>query len=136
MSFVLCKSDPWAGARCGREGCFPCSSAGEGKGGKCYTENILYKLTCMECKAVDVTSTYIGESSRSGSERAKEHIGGQRRKDPKNPMYSHGADYHASLQGEPTYTMEIMRSFRTPLSRLIAEAVEIERGEADVVINA
>ena len=44
LSSILTKADPWGGAPCGREECFPCSSAGEGKGGKCYRENVLYKL--------------------------------------------------------------------------------------------
>ena len=140
LSSILTKADPWGGAPCGREECFPCSSAGEGKGGKCYRENVLYKLVCTECSKNRVTAEYVGESSRSANQRAKEHLQGLRRNDPRNPIVSHNAEYHpelhASQQGdrapvEPGFTMEVLRGFTTPLA-----SVAIEYMDTDIIMNS
>ena len=135
-SAILCKADPWAGATCGREKCFPCNSSGEGKAGKCAKENILYKLTCLECKENETTAEYIGESSRSLFLRTNEHLAGARRKESKNPIYNHGQMMHSSLQEAPRFTVELLRTFQTPLARMIAESVTIDQSEADIIINS
>ena len=138
LSAILCKADPWAGATCGRTNCFPCDSSGEGQGGGCLKENVLYKLTCTTCRKEDTCAEYVGESSRSLFQRMAEHIGGAKRKDPRNPLFSHIQAYHPGLQAEPssTFTVKLLRTFRTPLARVIAEAVGIDSSEADIIINS
>ena len=136
LSALLCKADPWGGATCGQEGCFPCDSSSEGQGGKCTKENVLYQLTCLTCKTEDVRAEYTGESSRSLAQRTSEHLRGAKRKDPKNPMVSHTETYHSSLQGGPTWSVKLLRSFTSPLARLVVEAVSIEISSADVIINS
>ena len=93
-------------------------------------------MTCINCKEEKVKAEYIGESSRSLYQRSSEHLAGARRKDPKNPIVSHSQAFHSNLKEDPTFSIELLRTFRTPLARLIAEAVMIEQSEADVVINS
>ena len=134
---ILCKPDPWAGGRCGRSDCLPCACAEEGKGGKCMRENILYTLTCQDCKVNSSTlALYTGESSRSGYQRTAEHSKGAKRGDPRNPLVTHGEEYHPDQQRPPAFTVSILRSFTTPLARLIAESVATEACDANIIMNS
>ena len=65
----LRKSNPWAGARCGRQQCFPCMS---NKGGNCSRDGVTYSLVCEECGENVVE--YTGDTGRNGFTRGTEHL--------------------------------------------------------------
>ena len=89
LSSIICKADPWAGATCGRALCVPCDTSAEGKGGGCFKENVLYRITCATCQGENICSQYTGESSRSLFQRMAEHLRGARKEDPRNPLHTH-----------------------------------------------
>ena len=70
-------------------------------------------------------SLYVGESSRSIQERAKEHWGAARRKEEDSHMHKHQTLVHA--REAPKFLFKLISSHRTPLSRQIREAVRIRR---------
>ena len=137
LTSLLSRADPWSGSVCGHQNCVPCTTSGVSKGGTCSQENILYKLSCVPCLEEGGTSAcYIGESSRSAFQRGAEHARGASKGCPKNPLVKHHLDSHPDLPEPPPFKMEIMRTFRKPLERMIAEAIEIEAGKYDVTMNS
>ena len=73
----------------------------------------------------DKATLYVGETGRSIFERSKEHWAGARKKDPANHMVKHQCLEHGSR--EPEFVMKMVKQFRTPLNRQVAEAVRIRR---------
>ena len=75
-------TNPWGPTDCGRADCVPCGQEGEQRI-NCKKRNILYESECLVCKEekkagkendqMDGKGVYVGESSRSLYERAKEH---------------------------------------------------------------
>ena len=56
---------------CGREDCFVHTTGGKGN---CDRESVVYKGTCLTCRDEGKNSVYIGETSRSGYVRGKQHL--------------------------------------------------------------
>ena len=122
---MVCRSNPWENQDCQREDCPICQGA-EGEGnqmGKCRTEGIVYRISCIECKNNDIKSCYIGESSRSGYCRIKEHKAGHLNQSKDNPLWKHSSVEHNGIHQKFKY--EILSKHRTPLSRQITEWVRI-----------
>ena len=131
---VLCRPNPWATEGCGRgDLCFPCRAEG-GKGGNCQKEGIVYKITCQECKRKQVSSHYIGESSRTAFLRGQEHLEDLHSKRSDKPLWKHCVDEHGGKIVE--FTMKVVRSHRTPLTRQIHESVEIENSSSQILMNS
>ena len=80
-------------------------------------------------------SLYVGESSRSIQERAKEHWGAARRREEDSHMRKHQDMVHP---GEPpAFLFKLISNHKTPLSRQIREAVRIRRrGGASAILNS
>ena len=87
LSSLLSNKDPWSGVACGRTTCRLCAQPGDKKE-PCMRRNVVYESECSSCnppgtrKEADKAgladirgfpSLYLGESSRSVSERAEEH---------------------------------------------------------------
>ncbi len=70
---------------------------------------------------------YIGESGRSLHARAAEHMAYVRRRDKKGVLYKHIVDTHAN-ESTPQFTMRVISSHKSNLSRMIAEGIHIEKG--------
>ena len=109
--------------------------------------NLLYEYICTMCnpgapkkgELISVKegapSLYVGETSRTIFERAGEHWAGVRSKCDKNHMVKHQTMEHGSL--EPNFTMKVVKFFRTPLARQVAEAVRIRRrGGEGAILNS
>ena len=88
LSRLLPSTNPWGPSDCGRLDCITCNQGDEVKQ-DCKRRNILYESTCTVCRVdggdkeedkkmkifqEDGKGLYIGESSRSIYERAKEHL--------------------------------------------------------------
>ena len=95
--------------------CPACANADTTKGpSKCRVNNIVYEAVCMECedlakeldkitttKEISFIGRYIGESSRTLSERSKEHIDGVKNYDHDNFIVKHWVNHHNEFEEAP-----------------------------------
>ena len=83
----------------------------------------------------DVASIYVGETGRSIFERSKEHWDGARKGDTSNHMVKHQSLEHGGRK--PQFIMKLVKQFRTPLNRQVAEAIRIRRrGGEGAILNS
>ena len=132
-SFPLTKL--WSGEKCGRKDCVTCMQEGEDIP-PCTQRSLVYENICLKCnptamkkgelKDQNGQSVYVGETSRSIHERAREHWDSFKSKDPKSHILKHHL-IHNRADGEPEFLMKIVKFHRTALSRQVAEAVRIKR---------
>ena len=118
---------------CGRENCFVHTTGGKGM---CNRENIVYKGQCLTCSDRGKESVYIGETSRSGFVRGKQHMDaiGNHTKSQSNAFARHISEYHNSQ--ETKFKLDIVKYNKTPLERQVREEVEIVRAKADIMMNS
>ena len=136
----------WGGAPCGRTECITCTQGGE-ELPDCTRGSIVYESICLECNPGATSkgeldkpkkgapSLYVGESSRSIQERAKEHWGDAVKQDKKSHMVKHQA--LVNVGEPPRFLFKVVSSHRTALNRQIREAVRIRRrGGAGNILNS
>ena len=136
---ILGRKDPWARSNCGKPDCMVCCSKSRPKGAEdaptdCRKESVCYRICCDRCKSVKVEAHYYGESARTSYLRGREHLRGQVCQLEENPLWKHDQVHHSGVQG--SYSMAVIRSHRTPLSRQIQEATEIEFSQAQIIMNS
>ena len=94
----------------------------------------MYEAVCLKCeeeikrgrKEPSDLGRYIGESSRTLSERSKEHIEGLQAYDYNNFIVKHWANCQSDLEEAPGIRFRVLKSFQDALSRLATEAILIE----------
>ena len=103
----------------------------------CTKSSLLYENVCGQCNPKagedreltevrqDVPTLYVGETSRSIYERAKEHWGAWRSRTDASHIWKHQQDIHQGA--EPKFFMRVVRNYKSALSRQIGEAVRIRR---------
>ena len=114
----------------------------------CTKSSILYESVCHRCNPEaqkkaplevvknDVPSLYVGESSRSIYERGGEHWADWRARKTSSHIAKHQEEAHC-LGDEPQFTMRIVKSYRSALSRQVGEAVRIRRrGGEGMILNS
>ena len=92
LSMILPSTNPWGAQDCTREECITCNQ-GDEKRQDCRKRNIMYESACQLCKSDAKEDQkagksglghgvvlYVGESSRSMYERAKEHTADRMKK--------------------------------------------------------
>ena len=99
---------------------------------------------CVACLKMGIRTKYIGETSRSGYERIKEHMAGLKRclEDPDtsmedaNPLLKHQGTYHQNQL--PEYWARILTKHYTAFSRQIREGVVISKmtEDTDLIMNS
>ena len=115
---------------CGEEGCMVSRNP---KGGDCRKSEVVYRISCKECKG-----TYLGESSRNCHSRGQEHWRDYCSKNPntlKNSvMWRHQVEKH---EGEKVdFEMKVLHTFqRDPLGHQCMEAMLIKEEDQDNLIN-
>ena len=143
------QSSLWDGAPCGRTTCITCTQGAEVLP-PCTRKSLVYENVCSTCnpgagakrelEGVDpnIPSIYVGETSRTIQERAKEHWSAARdgkKKDGRSHMKEHMEQYHSGE--DPTFIMRVVQYYKTALSRQTGEAVRImRRGGAGSVLNS
>ena len=85
---TLVSSNPWREMKCGRIDCFVCRGE-KGGMGSCMKESVLYSIRCEECRKVEKTVEYWGETGRDCFSRGGEHLRGCREQKEDNPMWKH-----------------------------------------------
>ena len=118
----LQKSYPFQKRMC-EENCFVCCSEGKGN---CRRANVTYVIECTRqgCKY-----QYIGETSRNGISRGREHLKGLEKRDQDSVLVQHIQDCHESDFSQPPchqFKMCISQNHETTISRLVTEAVKID----------
>ena len=123
-------SDPFQKKRCeDTERCMICSEE-DGKG-RCRQTGVVYEIVCESCK-----SKYIGETSRNGYTRGREHAREYDKKSKNSVLYRHTTEKHMNDRQPPKYSMKIISSHRTALDRQIAESVRIASTRSCELINS
>ena len=130
---VLARTNPWVKEGCSRSDCLPCKWE-KGKGGNCQQENVVYSISCLECRRNNIKAEYTGESSRTAYLRGKEHIEGLENEKEKNALWKHCCQEHGMKKVD--FSMKVLRGHKTPLTRQIQEGVEIEFSEAKIIMNS
>ena len=128
---LLFRTSP-KGNSCGRQDCMICKFS-DGKGrSKCGDKNIVYESCCTWCEEKDPETPYryIGESSRTMFERAREHwVDASKLKDSSH-IARHWAECHPDSKTPPLFKFTLVKKHRRALARQIHEAVRInERGD-------
>ena len=120
-------SDPYKRTGCNdKDNCMVCT----GGKGNCRRENITYKIQCSKCDCV-----YIGETSRTGHYRGRQHMALLVRKDHDSVLWRHTQDTHSEDDAIPKYTMVITGVQKSALERQITEAVKINNTPATTRLN-
>ena len=96
----------------------------------------MYEGRCLTCKDKGKDSVYIGESSRSGYVRGRQHLEAIRdhSRNQNNAFAKHIREEHEGR--EANFRLDIIKYHRTPLERQIREGVEIIRAKADCILNS
>ena len=149
LSLVLPSTNPWGPQDCGRDDCVLCQQPNE-KRINCRKRNILYESECLLCKEdkkvvkagkdmervqMDGKGVYVGESSRSLYERAKEHVADRINNREESHQVKHWISSHEDLKSPPKFEFKIVSSFKDPLTRQLSEAIRIER-RGDSILNS
>ena len=95
LQSILCVSNPWGKRHCGRK----CPMCDNGDLGKCRKESVVYEIKCVVCEKVGKRRVYVGETGKSGWERAAQHWEGWRNKSPKSCLHKHDANANVFVFG-------------------------------------
>ena len=125
MDQLMSRSYPWATLPCQDNRCFPCSTAPANRPNKlsCRTPGVGYKIVCLLCKELGKDSSYQGETGRNAYTRGKEHLQKLASGSKSSPLVNHQEQHHGGQ--EPSFQMQILRTFKQPLDRQIEEANRI-----------
>ena len=118
----LQKSYPFKKNVC-EDKCFVCMSQGKGN---CRRSNVTYLI---ECTRQGCRYQYVGETSRNGISRGKEHLKGLEKRDQDSVLAQHIREFHESDFSAPPchqFKMCIKQSHETAMNRLVTEAVKID----------
>ena len=124
---------------CGRPDCMLCTSRmvekkDKGRPATCGREAVVYRISCDDCAVRHVSAHYFGESARTGYLRGCEHASGRERALEENVLHKHDSIHHPGAPA--TYSMRIIRTHKTALSRQVHEASEIECSKAMITMNS
>ena len=120
---------------CGRQDCIIHVNGGKGQ---CDREGVVYRGQCITCKGREKTSVYIGESSRSGYVRGKQHLKAIREpnKHVNNAFSKHIKEIHEEEANLVQFKVDIIRSYDKPLESQVREGVEIFNNKSDIIMNS
>ena len=127
------KPEPLRKTGCEREDCLPCRSSG-GRKGDCEKNSVTYMITCETCLEAGIKTTYEGETGRNAFCRGLEHKQGLKQKSEKSALWKHCVSEHSSQEAE--FSMKIIQSHSSCLSRQVHESVRISRTEAEFILNS
>ena len=140
LGALLSNKNPWSGAHCGRGVCRTCRQPGDRKE-DCKSRNIVYESVCTRCNPSNEgkeeakagllrsgePSLYVGESSRSLHERAREHWADADKGVDECHMMEHEHAAHRGEDGSPAFRFKVVKGCRTALERQVREAVRIQQ---------
>ena len=118
--------------KCFRSDCAVCINSDQKTSSKCQMKGVVYLGICTLCDAEHRLKNknkheglYVGETSRTLSERAREHREAFERLDPKSFMLKHWSTKHHTLNTPPEFVFKVVKKHNDALGRLVHEAVKI-----------
>ena len=139
---------------CTKPDCFIHTSGGKGD---CRKEGLVYKGTCLTCKAkgpsseIDrngkvkllsgarggLKSIYWGESGFNGYTRGRQHLEAMQKpkKHQENAFVRHIEDCHLGEESEVKFKMEVVKCYSKAMDRQIGEGCFIQSPEAELIMN-
>ena len=113
--------------KCEEKDCLACGNGKEGEG-KCRKHDIVYKIACLECKAIKKSANYFGDTHFNAYTRGKQHLENYHSSNAKtqedSALRRHAKEVHNDKKVK--YEMSIVKSFKEdPLSRQIFESIQI-----------
>ena len=132
IKHIIQKSDPFKNNKYPDKECFTCMTNNNNKQTNCRKEGVTYKITCNKCPAV-----YIGETSRNGITRGKEHVTDFINKRDHSIMLRHAQTCHPEeINNTPNFSMTITNIYKNkPLDRQLSEAIQINNLKEEHKIN-
>ena len=115
--------------------CWPCKSGL--KGASHSRRGALYTGQCSICLEDGKNSTYTGESGFNSTYRFGLHESDVRNRVESNAFHKHLEIHHPEHQGDMSvFKCKVIGTYKRSLDRQVAEGVELERSEADLVLNS
>ena len=127
----LSNPTPWTSSHCGRVGCLPCKS----KEGSCKKVGVTYQWTCMRCAEEGKKAVYLGETARSLWDRTLEHIKNLENRTEGSALWKQWSQFHPSDEA-PEFTVKCTGSYKMSTERQIREALAIDAGDYDRLMNS
>ena len=125
-------SKDFSSGKCFRGDCVPCQNPEIRGPTLCNIKSVVYEGVCVLCDGEHKKNPssrhkgmYVGQTSRTLYERAGEHVAGLRNLDVTNFLFKHWATVHASLEVSPEFRFRVVKCHKTPLERMVHEAVRI-----------
>ena len=86
---------------------------------------------------MNTNASYFGESGDSAYSRSLKHLEAVKKDDPKNSALAmHLREYHQTRVGhEEAFKLKVLKTFKKPMERQVAEAVLINNSTADITMN-
>ena len=130
---LLTRSNIYSKDHCGRD-CKACES--QKKPQDCRRRGLVYETACLDCcdAAGEPRARYIGETTRSGSERFGEHVEDAVKEKKDSHIYKHWSVHHGGVRTK--FLFEILSFYESPLERQVGEAVRIDRTGAERILNS
>ena len=120
--------------KCYRDDCRVCFNSDPKFPSCCQQKGVVYLGVCRLCdnehKLNDKKQhkgIYVGETSRTLYERAKEHYASLKRLEDRSFMLKHWSTTHSDLNTPPEFKFKVMKKHSDALSRLVHEAVKIPK---------
>ena len=125
-------SKDFGDGKCSRLDCEPCKNVKKKGPTLCSVKNVVYESTCDACEVKFKSSKdghhdgrYVGQTSRTLYERASEHVEALKNSDLDSFMFKHWALMHSDMDKAPSFTFNVVKCHKDPLSRLVHESVRI-----------
>ena len=134
---LLTRSDPFSGADCQREKCYPClTKAISLKWLPCWRVNCTYIAECFKCKEEGKKAVYHGESGKSLHIRSQKHMEKLKSWDQSNFMLRHNLLYHPEDDPlEAKYLWYPTGFYQKAMERQISEAIKIKEAVEEAEAN-
>ena len=132
LQAIICQSNPWEKSHC-RRVCHMCDN---GDLGSCRAESVCYEIRCAVCEKEGQRRVYIGETGKSGWERASQHWREWRGKKEGNALHKHDMNDHEGKLLKTDMKMRILSKPRKALQRQVEEAIRILEEDPESLLNS
>ena len=137
LKHLLERKDPFS-SLCNDIECKPCvnTNGRSQRNSNCRKNNVCYEAKCRTCEVEGKIKLYHGEIARNMHVRSKVHYYALNSKSEKSFMYKHALKEHNGNTDRFVFDWKVLGKFQKPLSRQLAEAIEIDSKAKEVSLNS
>ena len=95
----------------------------------------MYQISCDSCTSKGIKSHYLGETHRTIFDRMAEHFSKYQSRHKDSAMVKHWKNFHGEEQA-PSFSVKVVSKHRSATERQISEALLIEDGVFDNLLNS